>query len=82
MNERIEELADQAITEKLTLTEFVDALKAEPHDFYGFRIRELEQFAKLIVRECTDICEEYSCTGWDEAAKRIADRIKERFGVE
>lgn len=55
MNKLFEELAEQAITEKLTLDEFIDALKAEPHDFYGFRISELEKFAELIVLECVSL---------------------------
>lgn len=52
MNERIKELAEQAITERLSIDEYIEALKKEPHDFYGFRVNELEKFAQLIVEEC------------------------------
>ena len=55
MNERIRQLAEQAITEKLSIDEFIEALKKEPYDFYGFRVSELQKFAELIVRECIDV---------------------------
>ena len=73
MNERIKELAEQAITEKLSLEEFIEALKKEPNDFYGFRVSELQKYTKLIVKECMDIC------GKDSLDYRY---IKEHFGVE
>ena len=56
MNERIKELAEQAIEEKLTHDEFITALNTEPWEFYGFRISELEKFAELIVQECAELC--------------------------
>lgn len=55
MNKLIKELAEQSITEKLSLDEFINALKAEPHSFYGFRINELEKFVELIVIECVNV---------------------------
>ena len=56
MNERIRELAVQAITERLSIDEYIEALKKEPNDFYGFRVSELQKFAELIVRECIAQC--------------------------
>ena len=55
MNERIKQLAEQAITEKLSLEEFIEALKKEPNDFYGFRVSELQKFAELIVKETMQV---------------------------
>lgn len=52
MNEQIKVLAEQAIEERLTLEDFIVALKEEPHDFYAFRVSELTKFAELIVQEC------------------------------
>ena len=48
MNERIKQLAEQAIKEKLSLDEFVQAIKDEPYDFWGFRQSELTEFVQLI----------------------------------
>ena len=89
MNERIKELAEQAITEKLSLEGFIEALKKEPNDFYGFRVSELQKFAELIVRECAGICEKDG-RWWAEKgylmeageAGSLATQIKEHFGVE
>jgi hypothetical protein len=38
---------------------------------------EFEKFAELIVRECTDIADEY-----DGVGSTIVSRIKKHFGVE
>jgi hypothetical protein len=51
MNERIKQLAEQAITERLSIDEYIEALKKEPNDFYGFRVSELQKFAELIEGE-------------------------------
>ena len=75
MNERIKLLAEQAIVERLTIDDFVAALKKEPHDFYGFRVAELEKFAELIVAECARLA--------DNSPQYIDGReILEHFGVE
>ena len=75
MNERIRQLAEQAITEKLSLEEFIEALKKEPNDFYGFRVSELQKFAELIVREC------WVLVDYDNK-QYIKAQFKEYFGVE
>lgn len=77
MNERIKELADEAIVEKLTLDEFIEALKKEPHDFYGFRLSELEKFAELIVRVCANVIPETS----GDLLGTYRDQIYEHFGI-
>ena len=76
MNERIQQLAEQAgSTHKQNL------------GVYQFYTDELEKFAELIVQECADICMEMAtkCAGLpgDGAlAKDCADWIKKDFGVE
>jgi len=96
MNERIRELAEQAIKEKLSLDEFVQAIKDEPHDFWGFRQSELTEFVQLIVQECMNqVREQYmpvledelmmKDTHWDGYVQCGVDSyvaIKEHFGVE
>jgi hypothetical protein len=67
MNERIEELAEQA--EKYA----DDNFKGE-----NFWTQAYEsKFAELIVRECADIADEY-----DGVGSTIVSRIKKHFGVE
>jgi phosphate-selective porin len=66
MNERIKQLAEQAgSTHKQNL------------GVYQFYTDELEKFAELIVKECTDIA---NGTRYD--GKVVANRIKFVFGVE
>ena len=81
MNERIKGLAQQTGGHN-NISKFWGHFLPPPHGYIDPATVNLEKFAELIVRECTDICEEYSGTVWDEAAQRIAERIKERFGVE
>ncbi len=83
MNERIKELAEQAIVERLTIDDFVAALKKEPYDFYGFRVAELEKFAELIVRECVQVGgpEDSYTDEWFKAKADSVAKIKEHFGV-
>jgi hypothetical protein len=78
MNERIKELAEQAITERLSIDEYIEALKKEPNDFYGFRVSELQKFAELIVRECALIAGLME----HEGRKNIGSQILDSFGVE
>ena len=78
MNERIKELALQAMT---YVTHNPKANKLNSGDMFD------EKFAELIVRECADICMEMAakCAGLpgDGAlAKDCADWIKKDFGVE
>ena len=78
MNERIKELALQAMT---YVTHNPKANKLNSGDMFD------EKFAELIVRECADICMEMAakCAGLpgDGAlAKDCADWIMKDFGVE
>jgi hypothetical protein len=84
MNERIRQLAEQAITEKLSLEEFIEALKLEPHDFYGFRKSELEKFADLIVQECIETLRLVPYNSDREFGDEVIyqDAVKKHFGVE
>jgi len=83
MTERIRELAEIAIEEKLTLSEFIDELNKDPYDFYAFRVREMEKFAELIVRECCFIGEQYANGLIDiRHYDFVNTKIKQHFGVE
>jgi hypothetical protein len=88
MNERIRQLAEQAIVEKLSVTEFIEALKLEPHDFYEFRKSELEKFAELIVKECVSVIAKRQNQAIDdgcnvdEAVSMAMMDLLEHFGVE
>lgn len=87
MNNRIKELAEQAITEKLSLDDFVDAIQKEPHDFYAFRISELDKFAELIIQECANIALTSGrvCNKSELAiaeADRIYDKIHSHFSID
>ena len=73
MNERIKELALQAMT---YVTHNPKANKLNSGDMFD------EKFAELIVRECVGVCEEYHGTAGDQAAQYIGQGIKEHFGVE
>jgi hypothetical protein len=67
MNERIQELAEQA-------EKYADANFKGEH----FWTQAYEsKFAELIVRECIDIADEY-----DGVGSTIVSRIREHFGVE
>jgi len=71
MNERIKELAEQAISN-------VRFWKAEKES-YVVDQDELAKFAELIVRECIDAVEN---TNDRYRRDYFADKIRERFGVE
>ena len=85
MNERIKELAEQAMT---YVTHNPKANKLNSGDMFD------EKFAELIVRECIDKIEthripvgnsaagEMACEWTYAALKEIRDEIKEHFGVE
>jgi hypothetical protein len=79
MNEKIKSLAEQAITEELSLDEFIEALKKEPHDFYAFRVSELQKFAELMHDECIDAVPVDLDPG---TYFRVLTAIKEHFGVD
>jgi hypothetical protein len=91
MNERIQQLAEQAGFE---ITPWGDELLPCVHQ-EGPIYEELEKFAELIVRECVDIVEDYglSLVGGDEnylgetlnlsiRVQEAGNKIKEHFGVE
>jgi hypothetical protein len=67
MNERIEELAEQAFDKANNGT--ISDIKI-PKEF-------IEKFAELIVQECANIADEY-----DGAGSTIVSRIKKHFEVE
>jgi hypothetical protein len=69
MNERIKELALQADAIILGSVQSKSA---------GLLIEKWEQkFAELLIRECTDIADNY-----DGVGSTIVSRIKEHFGIE
>tara|TARA_R110000803_G_scaffold204462_1_gene270536 strand:+ start:868 stop:1098 length:231 start_codon:yes stop_codon:yes gene_type:complete len=76
MNERIRELAEQAVW--FYLDPDSNAYEAQIHP------EDLEVFAELIVRECAEVCfsidKEYE--GEDVLATWCADGILKHFGVE
>ena len=59
-----------------------DILADHAKKYPGIYQAPIEEFAELIVRECTDVCEEYRGTKWGKAAECIGDSIREHFGVE
>jgi hypothetical protein len=71
MNERIQELADEAT--ELDYETF-DNFNHKTVRHYKFN---KEKFAELIVKECANIADEY-----DGAGSTIVSRIKKHFGVE
>jgi hypothetical protein len=83
MNERIRELAEQAIEEKQSLDEFIAAVKLNPNGYYGFSIAELEKFAELIVQECIDIIAPYNVRMSKPGEEYLhpIQEIKEYFGA-
>ena len=74
MNERIRELAEQAMVET-------------QHEFGGkYLAFSKEKFAELIVRECAEVCESVPVFGsytelQNATLKDAAVQIKEHFGV-
>ena len=88
MNERIQQLAEQA---GLRFTQLMSNPMVPVVDG---KETDLEKFAELIVRECIDKIETYripvgnsaagemACEWTYSAMKEIRDEIKEHFGVE
>ena len=85
MNERINELFEQALKEFNEENKYATIIVPNPLK---------EKFAELIVRECIDKIETYripvgnsaagemACEWTYDALKEIRDDIKEHFGVE
>jgi hypothetical protein len=74
MNERIQELAEQA--------DLIRVLNEHAHEygngtFDNTLYPELEKFAELIVQECAKVAEEYDCN-----LSGNGGEILEHFGVE
>lgn len=75
MNEKIRELAEQAIQEVAPGVEYKIMLSPA-----------VEKFAELIIKECADVClsgknkENWRCT--DSINKGFSDAVLEHFGVE
>ena len=73
MNERIKELAEQAM---VTIPAAEGTLR---HTYF-----DNEKFAELIIRECAEVCMKEIDIGWATAPKSpwMAKQILEHFGVE
>jgi hypothetical protein len=69
MNERIQELAEQALN-------YAEKNQSADIPRHWFKLHN-EKFAELIVRECVGIADEY-----DGVGSTIVSRIKQHFGVE
>ena len=70
MNEQIKELVEQV----------VGPSRLHGGDFALMGNEQVEKFAELIVRECTNICEELGDKGLD--GHYCVDKIKEHFGIQ
>jgi hypothetical protein len=70
MNDRIQNLKDKIWTEEYWTNPDTDKLLPA----------QLNRFAELIVRECTNICEELGDKGLD--GHYCVDKIKEHFGIQ
>ena len=74
MNERIKELALQAMT---YVTHNPKANKLNSGDMFD------EKFAELIVKECIEQCTANDSNDeWDKGVRWAANQIKQHFGVE
>jgi hypothetical protein len=75
MNERIKELAEQAL-----------GVKRDGPTVWQFYDDELKKFAELIVKECATICDQIYFDNYPDAEdwehSQEGDAIKEHFGVE
>jgi hypothetical protein len=72
MNERIRELAEQAVLFRLDPDSECYEAMIHPED--------LERFAELIVRECLEWCDAHATI--DGSAQQVRNSIKNHFGVE
>jgi hypothetical protein len=76
LNERIEELANKAGFKILTDGRIIPTL-----DHNGECGRDLQKFAELLVKECSDVA--VNAHGIREAqGHSVSKQIKEHFGVE
>ena len=80
MNERIRELADEAVTRVALRCE--GSLESDKHGEW-IRYDDLEKFAELLVQECVAQCEKNKDHEWlGSGSKLSAFNIREHFGVE
>jgi hypothetical protein len=95
MNERIRQLANEAMSATFNKFSGVEWSAEEWRNFYDTKFAELRnfydtKFAELIVRECVKFCEHQSNddehdeydTGMWVKAENIRTSIKQHFGVE
>jgi predicted transcriptional regulator len=88
MNERIKELAEQALPNiKYWNDELTKEIEAPKNR--AVTVDELEKFAEIIVRECLLCCERTisdpvpeSVDTFEQGGIHCMDEIKEHFGVE
>ena len=80
MNERIRQLADEAVTRVALRCE--GSMESDKHGEW-IRYDDLEKFAELIVRECLEqVFYTIEDEEQDNISSSIRDKIKEHFGVE
>ena len=79
MNEKIKQLAIQA-----GFIPWEDEPWAPGDDFDWSSVydKELEEFAKLIIKECMRVCTEENPDPRDSVELQCSNRIKQHFGVE
>lgn len=80
MNERIAELVKKAGI-NLTPAQFSGVLEDEVDEF------TIKKFAELLVRECSDVCQQVTSSGMFDGNQQYAsaycrDEIKRHFGLE
>ena len=79
MNERIRELADEAVTRVALRCE--GSMESDKHGEW-IRYDDLEKFAELIVKECAEVIFETPVEYIEtDTMHRIRDRVKQHFGV-
>ena len=79
MNERIKELADEAVTRVALRCE--GSMESDKHGEW-IRYDDLEKFAELIVKECAEVIFETPVEYIEtDTMHRIRDRVKQHFGV-
>ena len=79
MNERIKELAVEAVTRVALRCE--GSMESDKHGEW-IRYDDLEKFAELIVKECAEVIFETPVEYIEtDTMHRIRDRVKQHFGV-
>ena len=79
MNERIRQLADEAVTRVALRCE--GSMESDKHGEW-IRYDDLEKFAELIVKECAEVIFETPVEYIEtDTMHRIRDRVKQHFGV-